>query len=287
MILSASRRTDIPCYYSEWLLNRLREGYVITKNPMNPTQIRRITLSPDTIDCIVFWTKDPLNMMDKLAAIDELGYCYYFQFTLNPYGTDIECNLRNKANIIATFQQLSKYIGNDKVIWRYDPIIINETYTIDYHLHSFAALCMQLQGYTNKCIISFVDNYIKLNKAVKVQIIRDTTEEQLHYIAKSFAEIAYRFGIDIRACCEKLDYTNDGIKPAACIDKNLIESICGHSLNINKDKNQRSGCGCAVSVDIGVYNTCKNGCIYCYANHSNASINKNYMKHNPNADILI
>jgi hypothetical protein len=126
MILSASRRTDIPCYYSEWFMNRLKEGYVLTKNPMNPAQVSRLTLSPDTVDCIVFWTKDPLPLLDKLPILDDLGYHYYFQFTLTPYGKDIERGLRDKKGIISTFRQLSSYLGKDRVIWRYDPIIIND-----------------------------------------------------------------------------------------------------------------------------------------------------------------
>ena len=287
MILSASRRTDIPCYYSEWFLNRLLAGYVLSKNPMNPAQIKRIDLSPDEIDCIVFWTKDPLNMMNKLPLIDRLGYRYYFQFTLNPYGKDIESNLRDKADIVETFKQLSKHTGSDRLVWRYDPIIINEKYTVENHLQMFAAACRQLQGYTKRCIISFVDDYRKLNKAVRDFIIRDISEDTQHYLAGRFVDIAAEYGIEVRACCEKLDFTTDGVKPAACIDKELIENICGYSLNLKKDKNQRHGCTCAESTDIGVYNTCKNGCIYCYANHSDASINKNYLKHRPDADILI
>lgn len=287
MIISASRRTDIPCYYSEWFVNRLKAGYVLSKNPMNPNQIKRISLSPDEVDCIVFWTKDPINMLDKLSLIDKLGYRYYFQFTLNPYGIDIERNLRNKEDIVNTFIQLSKRIGSEKLLWRYDPVIINENHRVDYHLHNFAYLCSKLQGYTKKCTISFVDDYKKLDKAVRDYIIRDIDEDTQHYIAKSFVEIAAGYGIEIRACCEKADLINYGVKPAACIDKELIETICGYSLNIKKDKNQRPACNCAESTDIGVYNSCRNGCIYCYANHSEASINRNCMRYNPVSDILL
>lgn len=124
MILSASRRTDIPCYYSEWFINRLKAGYVFTRNPMNHAQISRINLSPDIVDCIVFWTKDPANMLDRLHILDEIGYKYYFQFTLTPYGKEIECSLREKSQIIETFIKLSETIGKDKVLWRYDPIIL-------------------------------------------------------------------------------------------------------------------------------------------------------------------
>src|SRR5665647_2342080 len=116
MILSASRRTDIPAYYSEWFMNRLQSGYVLTRNPMNHAQISKITLSPDVVDCTVFWTKDPVNMLGKLPLLDKMGYKYYFQFTLTPYGKDIERSLRDKSLIIETFIHLSKIIGKDRVL---------------------------------------------------------------------------------------------------------------------------------------------------------------------------
>jgi len=268
-------------------MNRLKAGYVISKNPMNPSQIKRVSLSPDEIDCIVFWTKDPVNMLDKLPFIDLLGYRYYFQFTLNPYGRELECNLRDKEKIIETFIRLSDYIGSGRLVWRYDPVVINDSYTADYHIKNFEYLCSKLQGSTKRCIISFVDSYKKLNKYIRYNIIREISEEQQHYIAGSFARIADTYGIEVRACCEKLDFAVDGVKQAACIDKDIIEKICGYTVKARKDKNQRPGCNCAESIDIGIYNSCKNGCLYCYANHSQDSIIKNIMKHDPEADILI
>ncbi len=287
MILSASRRTDIPCYYSEWFFNRLKEGYVLSSNPMNRKQLRNLSLSTDEIDCIVFWTKDPLPMMDRLPIITSMGYCYYFQFTLNPYDRSLEQNLRKKKDIIATFKKLSDLLGKEKVLWRYDPIIINQDLTISYHEENFAKLCRQLRGYTDICTISFVDLYHKLNKSVKDSILTLITEEQMHQLAYHLSMIAKEYDIELRACCEQVDFTKDGIKPAACIDKKVIEHICGHAIPIKKDRNQRPCCGCLQSIDIGVYNTCKNGCVYCYANHSEASINNNLRRHDPSADILI
>lgn len=287
MILSASRRTDIPGYYSKWFMNRLKAGYALTRNPMNLSQVSRITLSPETIDCIVFWTKDPADMLDKLPQLDALGYSYYFQFTLTPYGKDIERNLRDKMDIAETFRQLSRALGKGKLLWRYDPIVLNDKCTEDYHYKNFTALCRELEGYTDICTISFVDIYHKINKSVKESILRDITEEQMHRVAAGFCEIGRSYGIELQACCERADLSVDGVKPAACIDKELITRICGHSITAAKDKSQRPGCGCIQSVDIGVYNTCKNGCIYCYANHSDESIHKNCLRHDPYSDILI
>ena len=287
MILSASRRTDIPAYYSEWFMNRLQSGYVLTHNPMNHAQISRITLSSDVVDCTVFWTKDPANMLGKLPFLDKMGYKYYFQFTLTPYGKDIERSLRDKSLIIETFMHLSKIIGKDRVLWRYDPIILNDKLTINYHHEMFEALCRQLCNYTNVCTISFVDMYSKLDKAVKGNMIREITESEMIQLATIFSEIGCKYGLELRACSEKVDLSSYGIYPASCIDKSTIEKACGYTIDVKSDANQRTGCGCIQSIDIGVYNTCKNGCVYCYANYSNTSVEKNCAKHNPYSDILI
>ena len=158
MIISASRRTDIPTYYSEWFLNRIKDGFVYVRNPMNVHQISKISLSPDVVDGIVFWTKNPVPMLDKLYNLQD--YAYYFQFTVNSYGKDIEANIPSKNDIIVpAFRELSRIIGAEKVIWRYDPIMLTSKYTIDYHVNYFNELAKRLSGYTHKCVISFVDFY--------------------------------------------------------------------------------------------------------------------------------
>lgn len=145
-------KTDIPAYFSEWLVNRLHAGFVLTRNPMNHSQVSKIALSPDVVDCIVFWTKDPVNMLDKLDLIDKLGYLYYFQFTITPYDKSVEKGLRDKEDIINTFRELSCRIGKEKVIWRYDPIIINDMFDFEYHKEQFSRLCSKLGKYTGATI---------------------------------------------------------------------------------------------------------------------------------------
>jgi hypothetical protein len=292
MILSVSRRTDIPAYYSEWFMNRLKEGYVLYHNPMNHAQICRVELDPKLIDCIVFWTKDPVNMLDKLDQLDAWGYSYYFQFTLTPYGMnsygkEIEANLRDKLLIMDTFKQLSDRLGPARVLWRYDPILINQNFTPDYHIEMFSQLCKELSDYTQRCTISFVDLYKKLNSKEKKAIIKEISKEQMHTLAGAFAELVKQYPIELFACCEAEDFSGEGIRSASCIDRELVEKLCGHKISVKKDGNQRPNCGCIKSVDIGAYNCCKNGCIYCYANHSEASIQKNCAKHRPNAPFLI
>ncbi len=167
MILSVSRRTDIPNYYADWFLNRIEDGYLYVRNPMNAHQISRINLSPDVVDCIVFWTKNPEPMLDKLDRLKD--YKYYFQFTLTGYGKDIEPFLPHKRDkMIPIFQQLSFMIGKEKVIWRYDPIIITDNYTEEYHVKAFREIAMKLNGYCNKVVISFVDTYTKTKKEYEV-----------------------------------------------------------------------------------------------------------------------
>lgn len=285
MILSASRRTDIPNYYSEWFYNRIKEGFLYVRNPMNQYQISRIELSPELVDCIVFWTKNPEPMVERL---DELSaYKYYFQFTLNGYGKDIECNVpQKKEEMIPVFHKLSDQIGSQKVIWRYDPIIFTKTYTPEYHLNAFGQIAGMLKGYTNKCVISFVDIYAKNKKNIEAIESYELNASMLMQFAKKLSELARINGITVGSCAECIDYTQCGIERNCCIDKKLIEDITGYKINAGKDKNQRLECGCMESVEIGTYNTCKNGCKYCYANFSQDSVLENCSKYDAKSPLL-
>lgn len=162
MILSVSRRTDIPAFYSDWFYNRIKEGYVLVRNPFNAHQVSRIKLSPEVIDCIVFWPKNPRAMMSRLSELK--GYNYYFQFTLTSYDNTIEVNVPQKKYIIDTFIELSNMIGKDRIIWRYDPILLTDRYDKQYHYKWFDYLAKRLKDYTNKCIISFMDLYRKTER---------------------------------------------------------------------------------------------------------------------------
>lgn len=283
MIISASRRTDIPAFYSEWFVNRLKAGYVLARNPFNFASISKIPLSPEIVDCIVFWTKDPDNILSQLPLIDKMGYKYYFQFTLTPYDNIIERNLRQKTNIEDTFINLSNNIGKDKVLWRYDPIILNEFIDINYHKSQFMRLCEKLHNYTNSITISFVDQYSK----IKTNLIREITTDEIIELSQFMGSTAKCYGLELNTCSEQMDLSKYGIGRSSCIDKKIIEKICSCSLNVKQDKNQRSECGCFESIDIGAYNTCKNGCIYCYANYSEISVKNNTANHNPNGELLI
>ena len=286
MIISASRRTDIPTYYSDWFMNRIKEGYVMVRNPMNFHQVSRIGLSPEVVDGIVFWTKNPIPMLDKLPLLQD--YMYYFQFTLNAYEQDIEAGvpLKHKC-IIPAFQRLSDMIGTERIIWRYDPILINEKYNFTYHIKYFEYLARKLAKYTRKCIISFLDMYAKTERNVAGLHIQPWTLDKQEEMAKSLAEIAHSYGLDIETCAEGIDLGKYGIKHAHCIDGELFSQLLGCSLKVKKDYNQRQECGCIDSIDIGAYNTCRNACRYCYANFNAKMVQNNLFKHKPNSPLIL
>lgn len=285
MIISASRRTDIPTYYSEWFYNRLKERYVLVRNPMNPHQISKIDLSPNVVDAIVFWTKNPAPMMTRLSELED--YKYYFQFTLSAYGPDVETNLPSKNKmIIPTFRKLSKEIGKERVVWRYDPVFFNEQYTLEYHCKYFKVLASKLGEYTEKCTVSFLDLYRNTERNIKsLNIIKDTYEMQMELMER-FVGIAQEYGLYIDTCAERNDFHSFGVEHAHCIDRERIERIGSFQLNVDKDTNQRAECGCISSIDIGTYHTCKNGCLYCYANNSANTAAKNFSMHHPKSPLL-
>ncbi len=285
MIISASRRTDIPAFYSEWFFNRLREGYVLTRNPMNFHQISRVSLSPDAVDAIVFWTKNPTQMLSRLGELEK--YPYYFQFTLTPYGPEIETGLPSKNQvIIPAFQTLSREIGRERVVWRYDPIFFSDQYSMEYHCKYFKVLASKLSPYTEKCTVSFLDLYRNTERNLKpFGFVPENLQMQTDLLQR-FAEIATECGIYIDTCAEVHDFGHLGVGHAHCIDQERIERIGGFELNVSRDENQRAACGCVSSIDIGMYNTCLNGCRYCYANYQESSIRKNVEMHDPRSPLL-
>ena len=285
MILSVSRRTDIPNYYSDWFINRIKEGFLYVRNQINIHQISKINLSPEVVDCIVFWTKNPENMIERL---DELNrYKYYFQFTLTGYGKDIEPNIPDKRSVlISTFKNLSDKIGKDKVIWRYDPILLSSKYTMEYHLKAFEEISGNLAGFTEKVIISFMDSYAKTQRNTAGLNIGQITNEDMYNLAGKMAQIAEKHQLKIETCAEQIDLQDIGIQHGSCIDKKLIEKILGCKLKVGKDKNQREECGCYESVEVGTYNTCSNGCKYCYANYSDEKVKESIKLYNPHSPLL-
>ena len=280
MIISASRRTDIPACFSQWFFRRLEEGFVCVRNPMSYHQVSRVSLSPKVVDGIVFWTKNPIPMLESLHLLN--AYPFYFQFTLTAYGNDLEPGVPSKNSIIIpAFQELSRRIGPERVIWRYDPILLTPKYSAEYHVRYFEELARRLSGYTTKCIISFVDQYRHLGEQ-----FQSLNTEQIFKLAVRLSEIAQKYGLMLETCAESLDLSQFGIRHGHCVDAELLEQIIGQPLSLSKDKNQRAACGCVASIDIGMYDTCANGCKYCYANHAPATVRRNITSHDPFSTLL-
>lgn len=268
MIVSASRRTDIPAFYADWFCNRIRERYVLVRNPMQYRQVSRVSLAPEVVDCIVFWTKNAAPMLTKLPLLKDCPY--YFLFTINGYGPEIETGLPDKlTELTDTFRKLSDTIGPERVIWRYNPLFVNDNYTHAWHLEQFGRLSAILERYTEKCIMSFLDFYAKIKTSVKALNISEMEPAQKYALAGDLAKIAFSRNMRVdmdKSMKDGLDLSALGIKQAACIDARLIERLTGYTLKARKDPGQPADCNCAESVDIGSYSTCANGCRYCYAN---------------------
>ncbi len=284
MILSVSRRTDIPAFYSDWFMGRIREGYLYVKNPMNAHQISQINLSPELVDCIVFWTKNPKPLMKYLPELND--YAYYFQYTITGFGKEVEKNVPSIDESIDTFISLSKQIGKKRVIWRYDPIFISDTYSVEYHEKMFDYIASKLAGYTEKCVISFVDDYGKNHKNLQSLGMHLMKIDTMKELAEKLSSIGKKYSLPLASCAERIDLQKYGIAHNCCIDKELIESITGFQMLGKKDKNQREECGCLESIEVGTYNTCRNDCKYCYATYSIDSVISNTKSYDVNSPLL-
>ena len=254
-------------------------------NPMNANQVRNVSLAPSDVECIVFWTRDPAPMLNRLHLLKD--YNYYFQFTITPYSKDIEPNLPSRTEIIDTFLKLSNKIGNKRIIWRYDPILLSAGINIDYHLARFHDLARQLAGHTEKCIISFIDMYRHIQGRMADNSVRLPDESEMRELALQLERIAKTFNMKVATCAEKIDLTDLDIEHGKCIDDRLISELIGTKLKVAKDKYQREFCGCVASIDIGEYNTCRHGCRYCYANVNQKKIKKNQFLHYSQSPLLI
>lgn len=290
MIVSASRRTDIPAFYSDWFMNRVRAGFLLTRNPFNYNQVRRVSLAPESVDVIVFWTRNSSNLMSFLPDLDARGFSYYFQYTITGYPRSIERSVPSPYKAIEQFKNLSSQIGSRRVVWRYDPILLSNFLPIEEHKRLFKKIAEALAGSTHRVVISFSDFYKKTEKnlrQVKDLICTDIAQqaEELNDLSRYMALVAAQNGMEIFTCAENVDV--DEISHGKCIDDGLIERAFGLSLKSEKDKGQREDCGCIKSVDIGGYNTCLHGCSYCYATFSGGRVLANRRNHDPESPFLI
>lgn len=284
MIINTGSRTDIPAYFSEWFYNRIAEGYVLVRNPYYPEQVQRYQLSPDVVDILCFCTKNPKPMLSRL---DEIRHFRQFWFvTITPYGTDIEPYVPHKDTVMDSFKRLSDCVGPNCVDWRYDPIFIDETYTVAYHVAEFERMASVLEGYTKHCVISFIDLYRKTRR--NFPKVRTVTVGERAQIAKAFVDVGKRHGLVIRTCAEGHDLAPYGIDTTGCMTQTVLEAALGETFSVPKQvKPPRESCECLLGNDIGTYNTCSHGCRYCYANYDKSSVMQNIKRHDPTSPLLI
>ena len=283
MIISTGMRTDIPAFYSKWFINRIREGFVYTRNPYYENQVAKYLLTPDVVDCICFCTKNPIPM---LPYLDELNKFKQFWFiTITPYDKDIEPNVPNKNKVINAFKILSNKIGINSVGWRYDPIFYSKEWNKEKHIESFKKIAEALAGYTKICVISILDLYEKVRKNAP-DIYPPTKNQQLELL-KELVQIAKENGMIVKGCYENDFLTTVGVDCSGCQTKEMIELATGLKLDIPKTKNARGNCNCLLGQDIGMYNSCGHLCKYCYANSNKQQVLNNMKLHNPNSPFLI
>ena len=281
MILNVSGRTDIVAFYSEWFINRYKEGFVDVRNPFYPKMISRINFSD--VDLILFCTKNPKPIIKYLNIIDKP---IMFHITLTPYKLDIEPNVPNKVDVIESIKEISNIIGIDNIRLRYDPIFISDKYNIEYHIKAFNKLCTLLNGYVKTIIISFIDDYKNVRKNEKKLNYKKFSDDDYREIGINFSQIAKKNGMVVHTCFEERDLTEYGFVKEDCLSQELAFKITGKKYQ--KWSARKEGkCNCAKMVDIGVYNSCKHYCKYCYANYDEKQVNSNYKNHNPKSTLLI
>ncbi|MBC3886760.1 DUF1848 family protein [Acetobacterium paludosum] len=284
MILNTGNRTDIPAYYSEWFYNRIRAGFVLVRNPYYPQQVIRYRLSPELVDCLAFCTKNPAPMFDRLSEIS--AFKQFWFVTITPYGRDIEPHVPDQEQVMEAFKRLSDAVGIKSVGWRYDPIFISERYSLDFHLDSFERMAANLNGYTDHCVISFIDLYRKTKR--NFEGVREVSAEDREVIGREFSKIARSQGMQIRTCFEGTDLEKFGVDCSGCMTPGVLERAIGSSLKVPKNRHtSREGCNCLLGSDIGAYNTCGHGCRYCYANHDMQTVKHNMANHDPDSPFLI
>ncbi|UMZ75439.1 DUF1848 domain-containing protein [Natranaerofaba carboxydovora] len=280
-IISASRRTDIPALYGKWFMNRIEEGWGIKYNPYNK-KAKIISLKPKDVDLIVFWSKNYRPFLECIEDLNKKGYNLFFHYTITGVNRKLETNIPMHKETIETFKIISNKFSPKHIFWRYDPIIFTRYDSFNTYLETFNNICQELEGYTERCYISFANIYGKVFKRLKDNRIslNEANEEIKKKLANQLVEIAEKYNIQLYSCCNEF-LINDKIQKASCIDVNLYKEIFDIEADKYKKAPSRKGCGCFESIDIGLYDTCSYQCLYCYANNSKNKIMKNIDLHDP------
>lgn len=285
MIIQTGMRTDIPAFYHEWLINRIKEGFVLVRNPYDPSQVTRYSLSPEVVDLMAFCTKNPAPMLPHMDVLEPYGQ--YWFVTITPYGKDIEPRVPDKQKVIEDFKRLSEIVGVDSVGWRYDPIFVDDRHSVDWHIAAFERMAASLSGYTETCVISFIDIYKKVER--NFPEARAVALEDRLKVGRAFIDIAKRYGFTIRPCAEGNELEHYGADCSGCMTVGTYEKALHARLSVPKQgRNQRNDeCACLLGADIGAYDTCGHLCRYCYANANVALVEKNMKRHDPTSPFLV
>ena len=283
MIINTGQRTDIPAFYAQWFANRLREGFVCVRNPYDPGQVSRYRLDPAVVDAIGFCTKNPAPMFPYMELLAPYGQFWFV--TITPYGRDLEPFVPDKRRLLEEFKRLSDAVGVPAVAWRYDPILLSERYTADYHLRAFETMAAALEGYTDTAVISFLDLYPKVKR--NFPEAREVPKEQRLALGKELISIASSYGMTVKPCAEGDELATFGADCGGCMRISDYERAIGKRLRAPKRKGARAQCACHLSCDIGAYNTCRHLCRYCYANAEAAQVLARSRLHDPRSPFLI
>ena len=283
MIINTGQRTDIPAFYSEWFINRLKAGFVLVRNPYDYHRVARYRLTPDVVDLIGFCTKNPAPMLSHMDLLRSFGQ--YWFVTITPYGKEIEPRVPDKLNVLSSFKALSDIVGTDSIGWRYDPIFISERYPLERHIKAFEYMAKALSGYTHTAVISFIDLYEKTRR--NFPEVRTVPPEQRLILGKAFCEIGRRYGMTVKPCAEGNELAQFGADCSGCMTVQTYENAIHRRLNVPVRTSSRKECACYLSGDIGEYNTCGHLCRYCYANYDANTVKANMARHDPESPLLI
>jgi len=290
-IISVSRRTDIPSFYAKWFVQRVAEGYVNVKNPFSPAQVRRVSLHPSDVAAFVFWTRDFTPLRNIFFPVMESRYISLILWTVTGYPKILEPMAPPLQSIIRSFRETSESLGRGHVIWRYDPIILNDLFTPEWHIENFSRLASTLEGSAERVIISIMTPYSTVLKRFERRGVRydETTYnaggEQFSFLSR-LSTIAGDHGMTVQACCHSGALLPFGIADGACIDAAYMSSRLGIVFSAGRDPGQRKGCLCAKSIDIGAYDCCPRNCLYCYATRSPEKSRLYYQNFSQSGDSL-
>ena len=284
MILNTGQRTDIPAFFSDWFFRRVQEQYALVRNPFFPQKVTRYAITPDVVDVIAFCTKNPAPMLNRLNLLSSFAQMWFV--TITPYGRDIEPCVPPVREVIASFRALSAVVGPAAVVWRYDPVLITQKYSERFHEEAFAEMAAALKGFARVCVVSFIDLYKKTR--LHFPQGREVPINVQKALVASFVASAAKAGMRLKLCAERPELAEACADLSGCMTRGAVEEAAGFALTVPAGQARaRKACDCLLGADIGAYNTCAHGCLYCYANADAAAVKRNIARHDRESPFII